>query len=142
MCEKWSIVAVDTLPWGEHPFRCRWASRFERVASRDASDAERRAVVRDVALSLTADELAACPYHDGNRHQAAEAAVALVETGDTSIEAINTVIASRGLDDRTAEWFCSFFSEPIFVVGDTLGNGQHRVCAMKLAKVLRCPIEP
>lgn len=142
MPKEWSIVAVDSLPWPEHPFRCRWASRFERVAPENATEAERRTAVRELALSLTSDELAACPYHDADWHQAAEAAASQVESGDTTWEAIEAVIASARLDQDTAEAFRSFFTEPIFVANDTLGNGQHRVCAMKLAKVPRCPIEP
>jgi len=142
MPEEWSIVAVDSLPWAHHPFRCRWAARFERLTPDDAPEAERRAAVRDLALSLTPAELAACPYHDADWRMAAETAVALVESGDTSIEALERIVASLRLDGNTAEALCSFFSDPIFVAGDGLGNGQHRVCAMKLADVPRCPVEP
>jgi hypothetical protein len=47
--------------------------------------------------------------------------------------------AGENQDSGEALW--SFFREPIFVSGDVLGNGQHRICAMKLARVPRCLIE-
>jgi hypothetical protein len=50
-------------------------------------------------------------------------------------------VDTRSLDPETGWAFWSFFREPIFVSGDRLGNGQHRVCALRLAGVERCPIE-
>lgn len=142
VAEDWEIVEVDSLPWPHHPFKCRWTERFERVLAAGAPESEHRAAVRDLALSLTPAELAACPYHDADWRAAAAAAVTLAKSGDTSCEALAAVIASQEMDDSTAEALCSFFKDPIFLSDDGLGNGQHRVCAMKLAQVPRCPIEP
>ena len=52
------------------------------------------------------------------------------------------VTRDYGLDQEECEMLWSFFAEPIFCSGNSLGNGQHRVCAMKLAKVPRCPYRP
>lgn len=98
--------------------------------------------MRDLALSLTPAELAECPYHQADWHTAAAAAIKLAQAGDSSGEALAAAIATQQLDSATAEALHSFFAEPIFVSGDGLGNGQHRVCAMKVARVPHCPIEP
>ena len=47
----------------------------------------------------------------------------------------------ESLDDTIAEALVSFFSKPIWINGSELGNGQHRSCAIRLSRVVRCPVE-
>ena len=129
------------MPWPENPFKCRWVTRFTDAVPDDAPDSQRREIVRDIALRLTPVEVAACSYHGADWRTAAALAIAAVESGETSWNALDDAVRASSLDDETTEALLSFFVEPIFVSGTSLGNGQHRVCAMKLAKVPRCPIE-
>jgi hypothetical protein len=48
---------------------------------------------------------------------------------------------SEGLEDEDLWAAVRFFREPIWVDGKRLGNGQHRVCAMKVSGVRRCLAE-
>jgi hypothetical protein len=116
------IVDVGSLPWPHLLFKCRWRDRFVLASEAPAA-------------------LTECPYPAIDWHAAAAAAVALVEAGDASTAAIARAARERKLDPDTSEALFNFFADPIFCSGESLGNGQHRVCAMKLAKVPRCPIE-
>lgn len=127
----WRIVRVDDLPWAHNPFRCRWKKEFDATGTGDFG-----AFVR----GLAPDELAECPYHDGLTDwvEAARVAVELVEAGGPD--------PGDGYEPAETHTGCtpwaivSFFAYPIHLDGDRLGNGQHRVCAMKVTGVERCPI--
>jgi hypothetical protein len=103
-------------------------------------DGEAQAVMRSMVLGLTPTEVAACAYHEPDWQRAADTAVALVErTGELTFQDLDE--AGRSTDDKTRWAFYSLKFDPIiWHGGDGLVNGQHRVCAMKLAGVSRCPI--
>jgi hypothetical protein len=111
------------------PFKCRWKQEF------NASGIES---FGDFVRTLTPAQIAECRYHATDWMTAARVAVELVEAGatDDDIDA-----AAEAHDPCTGYAIASFWAEPIFVDGRRLGNGQHRVCAMKLAGVPQCPIE-
>jgi hypothetical protein len=138
---RWRIADVDLLPWPHCPFKCRWYERFRILAPEETPIRECQAVARDLARSLSSAEIRQCGYHRFDWQRIANAAVALAESGDTSAEAISKAVASHELDDDDAMELWMLFGHPIFLAGASLGNGQHRVCAMKLAGVQRCPIE-
>jgi len=137
----WRVVDVASLPWPHDPFRRHWVERFRDAAAEATTDAQRQEIVRDIALGLTPVEVSACSYHDADWRTAAATAIAVVESGEACWKALDDAARETNLDDETTEAFLSFFIEPIFVNGTSLGSGQHRVCAMKLANVPRCPIE-
>jgi hypothetical protein len=97
--------------------------------------------MRSMVLGLEPSQVTACGYHWPDWHLAAATAVALVEqTGHLPWDALDEAAAS--MDDETRWAFYSLRMEPIvWAGGERLVNGQHRVCAMKLAGVPRCPIQ-
>ena len=104
----------------------------------------RRAILGSAFESFAADDrkVKSCEYHRPDWTKAAEVACSLVERGLTGdMHAFDLASKEAGLDECTRWAALSFLVEPIFVDGPRLGNGQHRVCAMKMAGVERCPIE-
>lgn len=132
---------MDALPWPDHLFRCHWARLFDEATRCASTGAERRHIVRTVATALSRDEVGACEYHSARWDVAADIAVQLARSGDTSWSAIAAAERAYDLGGATAQALYSFFADPIFVSGESLGNGQHRVCALKLARARHCPIE-
>jgi hypothetical protein len=141
MSRLWTLMDVDALPWPHHLFRCRWAHRFGEATKDAATEAECRSNVRAVASALSEEEVAACEYHSAQWNVAADIGVELVRNGDTSWTAISRAQQAHGLNDATAQALLSLFADPIFLSGESLGNGQHRVCALKLSRARRCPVE-
>jgi hypothetical protein len=89
----------------------------------------------------TAEQVAECRYHHASTDWVAAAGVAveLVQSGRTG--RYDPYTAAETHHEATACAIVTFFADPIFVSGTEIGNGQHRICAMKLAGVARCPIE-
>lgn len=142
------VVKVAILPWPWGPFKCRFKERFDRLAAaaNPEDEAARSAIFATMVSELSAAERQQCRYHQTNWTIAAGVAVTAwcgkVSPDDAQFEDLVTH-AGGGPD----EWLgaSSFFSEPIFLQPadpPTLGNGQHRVCAMKCAGVEHCLIEP
>jgi hypothetical protein len=100
-----------------------------------------QAATRRLALSLSDDELARCPYHRPDWSMAANTAGTLLErTGRLTTALADQAARSTSMDDQPAWALISLVADPILWNGsDQLANGQHRVCAMKLAGVRRCP---
>jgi hypothetical protein len=151
------VVPVADLPWAHHPFRCPYSAEFEAAVPEplvppgrgtpervyEFSEAARHPYIAAFALSLTAEQLHRCAYHRPNWKWAAAAAVAAFERGIVPEPGeISQAVRVAGESDETAEAMWSFWREPIFLNGPLLGNGQHRMCALKLAGVRRYVIEP
>jgi hypothetical protein len=138
--EDWRIADVEALPWPSDLFRCPWRERIADVL--DGSDESgRQAATRSLVLGLTPEEVAACPYHQPDWLLAARTAVALLESDRFSLEHLSSAAQVAGMDRDTEEAMYGFIWEPIIWNGGArVGNGQHRVCAMKLAGVPRCPV--
>lgn len=137
----WRVVLVKELPWPEDLFRCRWVKEFREASKAAPTTVEQRGAIACYAHQLTTAQLKECPYHRPDWSLAAGTAVELVGRGRVSSTTAAEAADQRGFDVCTASALVAFFAEPIFVDADGLGNGQHRVCAMKLAKVQYCPIE-
>jgi hypothetical protein len=129
---------VADLPWPHNLFRCGWAERFAAATDHLDARSELQAATADTARALSPDEVAACPVHQTDWKRAASIAVAVVEAGGDLDDLDRSV---EGLEFDLVDAAASFFYHPIFLDGDGLGNGQHRVCAMKLGGAQRCPIE-
>jgi hypothetical protein len=138
--EHWRIADVDAMPWPRDLFRCPWRLRIADVLE-DLDELEQQEATRSMVLSLTQEEVAACPYHQPAWRVAADTAVALVEAGQLSGDHLARAARAADMDRDTEEALWSFVWEPIiWNGGNRLRNGQHRVCAMKLAGVRRCPV--
>lgn len=143
----WRVVPVVALPFPFHLFRCPFVERhlraLEAVGAQRDDYATPEQCSRAFRLFVTdvAEELTTCPYHQRDWNLAAERAIEAVRRRQS--EGGSRVTAeTEGLDHETAWAAWEFFAEPIWISGgDRLGNGQHRVCAMKCAGVLEAPIE-
>jgi hypothetical protein len=139
--EDWRIVEVATLPWPRCLFRCPLHSALQGDIKFMKDLHEAQAATRRLSLSLSGDEVAKCPYHRPDWRLAADTAVALLErTGGLTVEIADQAVRSIEMDDETAWALISLVADPIlWGGGDEVANGQHRVCAMKLAGASRCP---
>lgn len=143
---RWSIVPARALPYPFNLSRCRFADRhataLEAVGSTpdECPTAAQCSSAFDAFIEELADLINACPFHQPDWRLAAERAIDAThkpDSGDLSQIAVDT----SELDDKTSWAAWSFFSEPIWIDGDRIGNGQHRLCAMKCTDVSKLPIE-
>jgi hypothetical protein len=137
------VIAVADLPWPHFLFRCHFSALFVAAVPSAVEDDVRAQYVEACARDIPPWRLRRCEYHRPNWTWAAATAIACWETGDADDALGDAAEAGRrtGESDDTILAMYSFFWEPIFISGTRLGNGQHRVCAMKLAGVLHCLIE-
>lgn len=133
LCE----VPVASLPWPWNPFKCTWQDRFEGlVGGRKLGDPERTALFERMATALSPDEVGQCPYHVTDWRLAADLALSLNRLGNTPAHrTIENGVRARGGGNAEIEAVCSFWEEPMSWSegAPVVGNGQHRVCALKLA---------
>jgi hypothetical protein len=138
------IADMASLPWGHAIFRCRYTALFDAAvrevpAGRPETN---QPVVENVARSLTSEQFAQCDYHRPDWVLAAKLAIdCWRERGSGRRSDIGIALERFVLSDDTRWAVESFFIEPIWIDGPLLGNGQHRICAMKLAGVRRCLVE-
>jgi hypothetical protein len=123
---RFLICEVSALPWPHLRFKCANATAF--WGARDP------AAVLD---ALSPAQLRACWTHTVDWRPIAELAVELVRAGHEH----PSDLALRSLGTPKSWYLVELFSEPIFLNGDQLGNGQHRVCAMKAQGVPLIVIE-
>jgi hypothetical protein len=98
--------------------------------------------VEAVARSFSKAQVGRCPYHRPDWNIAAEVAVTCwQEARGDYLSDVGEALSQVDLTEETRWAAESFFIEPIWINGPSLGNGQHRVCAMKLAGVPRCLVE-
>jgi hypothetical protein len=135
------IVAVADLPWAHHPYKCAFADEFGATVPGDVAFEDRPGYFAIFAGALSPERLQTCRYHLANWQLAADAAIHVWEDDVPDVDAVVEGLLAAGESEHTVDAMCSFFWEPIFINGTLLGNGQHRVCAMKLAGVPRCLIE-
>ncbi|HEU5061740.1 MAG TPA: hypothetical protein VFT79_01150 [Solirubrobacterales bacterium] len=93
--------------------------------------------------SLSKAQIRHCPYHRPDWNVAARLAIDWWRDRgrEGRLEDFALETADAKLDAPTQWAAGSFFVEPIWINGSLLGNGQHRVCAMKRAGVPRCLVE-
>jgi hypothetical protein len=90
-----------------------------------------------------------CDYHQADWETATAAAIeALDGAAGLSSRALASVAAeiaiARGGDELTVCMAHSLFADPIFLMRgrqSSLGNGQHRMCAMKIAGIESCVMD-
>ncbi|HEX4304841.1 MAG TPA: hypothetical protein VHZ54_02285 [Solirubrobacterales bacterium] len=139
------ITDLANLPWPQAIFRCRYTALFDAAIREVPADRPESAqpLVENVARSLTPEQLSQCDYHRPDWVLAAELAIdCWRERGSVRRSDIGVALDERLVLSDDTRWAAeSFFIEPIWIDGPLLGNGQHRICAMKLAGVRRCLVE-
>lgn len=139
------IADVSALPWPHGLFRCPNARLFEAsIPEADRDHAEKcQAFIEEGVHSLSQARVRHCSYHRPDWKVAARLAIDWWrERGsENQPDDFDLVLAEANLGIATRWAAESFFAEPIWINGPLLGNGQHRVCAMKLAGVPRCLVE-
>jgi hypothetical protein len=138
------IADVASLPWPHGLFRCPHKHVFD--ASIPDKDKDRREDsqphVEAVARRFSKAQVRRCPYHRPDWIIAAEVAITCwQEARRDDLSDVGEALSQVDLTEETRWAAESFFIEPIWIDGPSLGNGQHRVCAMKLAGVSRCLVE-
>jgi hypothetical protein len=130
-------VPVDALPWPWNPSRCAWYPRFvESLGGRNLDERGRGDVFRKVVRDLAPSEIRMCWYHATNWNLAAQLAVALYRDQKKPSDPGFAPYATRngaGADEIEAVY--SFWDDPIIWAdgAETVTNGQHRTCALKVS---------
>ena len=144
------MVSVDQLPSPHHLFRCPFAREHKRCVAAVGESSAGLAVAFDRFAAAVAPRTWQCDYHHADWETATAAAIAALDDAApwASSRALASVAAeiagARGGDEMTMWMAHSLFADPIFLMRSdlpALGNGQHRVCAMKIAGVMRCVID-
>jgi hypothetical protein len=141
----WRVVSVESLPpphwlWKQ---ACPLRPEYEQIVAEtpEGPDRYRRAFER--FLAECGERMHECEYHEPDWSLIAGIAVEAVESGaDDPLEEAERLAAAHGLSDEWIEWLGWLLLDPVFTIdrGRKLGNGLHRVCAMKAVGVKRCPI--
>lgn len=138
------IADLVSLPWPHGLFRCAHKRLFDD-AMPDAARChpeDCQSYVEAVARRLPEVQVRRCPYHRPDWKRAAEVAIGCwQESGCDEQSDLGKAFSRANLSEETRWAAESFFIEPIWINGPLLGNGQHRVCGMKLAGVTRCLVE-
>jgi hypothetical protein len=142
---RYRVVCVSDLPWPHRPFKCGLKEDFSRFApgwegwdQEEAQDAFRRFIE-----SRPPADFERCGYHDVDWPRLAEDAIRLLDEADGERPGrwdIEDAFEAEGrADDAGYVW--SFFDYDAIVWpdgGETVENGQHRVCALKQMGAVRC----
>ncbi|MER5617722.1 hypothetical protein [Streptomyces sp. NPDC002215] len=138
-------VATSLLPWPHGLFKCAYKARWERLATTypDGDEARFHIVHAELFSSLTAEEFAACPYHQANWPAIVETALAYAaaeEAGDH--EKAQLLYAMEHLDESDRLWARDLLGDHLMWSqgSSALTNGQHRLCAMREANVKSVPV--
>jgi hypothetical protein len=131
--QQLSIARVEDLPWGHHPFRC---ALLDASAQWPIELDEGQAKFEALVSGRSDAEVNQCPYHQADWRQAADLAVYAwrhqVWPDSTTFDEL---VDDHHLEEGTIAAAHSLFVEPIAYTATELMNGQHRVCALKLASV-------
>lgn len=140
------VVRVNELPWPWNPFRCQWRDRFAAlIADRDLGDTERATLFQEMATSLSPKEIKSCRFHDADWSVAADVAVDIFRQGMSPDTAdLGALVQAVGGGAVETDAVRSFWMDPItWSPGSPfVGNGQHRICALKLAGAPAALAEP
>lgn len=140
------VIAVADLPWPHNPCRCKWSGRFEQVAAvYPSSGHPDPAVGAHWFLTLTDDELSACPFHRADWHRIADVSVYVFRSlanEATLRDALGAVEAELG-DSPEGRWCSSLFLDPIVCrpKDASVTNGQHRACALRASGAPLCVVD-
>lgn len=138
------IADLASLPWPHGLFRCAHKRLFDSAIPEAAKPRPEdcQPHVEAVARGLPGIEIRRCPYHRPDWKLAAEVAISCWQESGCDDQFDPGEAFSRANLSEETRWAAeSFFIKPIWIDGPLLGNGQHRVCGMKLAEVTQCLVE-
>ncbi|HUR03169.1 MAG TPA: hypothetical protein VM347_11555 [Nonomuraea sp.] len=141
------LVPLSSLPWPHGLFKCAHAPADERLARgypRDKnSDSASQAAHAELFTQLSAHDFAACPYHQANWPLIGEIARRAVAGPERDWRDALTPADTARLTPQDEHWLDSFEIDPIAWDDghDSITNGQHRLCALRAAGVLICPVD-
>ncbi|HEX7948884.1 MAG TPA: hypothetical protein VF494_00940 [Candidatus Limnocylindrales bacterium] len=129
---------VDELPPPHAPWKCAFAPRFDAmkadIGTVHVSDDELLAVGERFIASLTAADIASCPYHAGDWRAIADESVRVLERSATTDRgALAGLAGSSDLSTIDLGWLVSLFQDPVVAHDRSFGNGQHRGCALRFS---------
>ncbi len=133
------------LPFAHDPFRCAHAERFVALASDASGDVSQAQARAAFFAQLGPADFASCPRHEGDWGRIAAAAVDVTKAsppGGPYDDALAVVAKTRVLSRSERSWLHSLIEDPIAwrPGADEIANGQHRVCALRAAGVIECPV--
>ncbi|MFI7135796.1 hypothetical protein ACIBQ1_59835 [Nonomuraea sp. NPDC050153] len=141
------LVPLSSLPWPHGLFKCAHAptgARLARGYPRDKdSDGASQAAHAELFTQLSAQDFAACPYHQANWPLIGEIARRAVVGPEREWRSALIPADTDQLTRQDERWLNSFEIDPInWDDGhDAITNGQHRLCALRAAGVLTCPVD-
>lgn len=143
MLDGMQVVAVADLPWAHNPWKCAHAERYQAVRKLYGKGCSGEiASGAHFFLSLDADQLAACPYHQHDWLAIAAASVKLLNRLPPTSSQEEVLKAADKLLHRSSDrsQLHLLFTDPIAWHPDstTITNGQHRACALKAANAPLC----
>jgi hypothetical protein len=140
------VVAVEELPGPWNPFNCLYHERFELLSVHLGAGAyrERAETFARMVNELTQAERDRCPYHVTNWSLASEVAIRCWQRClPPGNERFADLVRRAGEGPNEIDAAQSFFFFPLsWQPGEaTVGNGQHRICALKCSSASRCLVE-
>jgi hypothetical protein len=130
---------VANLPWPWNPFKCQFADDFrKRVEGQELSDTSRAEQFELLMQGRSPDEIGTCRYHQTDWPLVASIAVELHRSvPNLNYRDIEDGILGAGGTQSEVEAAKSLWIFPIVWTpgAETVGNGQHRICALKTAQV-------
>ncbi|MEU4229624.1 hypothetical protein AB0F17_35455 [Nonomuraea sp. NPDC026600] len=141
------LVPLSSLPWPHGLFKCAHAPAGERLARGyphdKHSDGASQAAHAELFTQLSAQDFAACPYHQANWPLIGEIARRAVAGPERDWRDALTPADTASLTRQDEHWLDSFEIDPIAWDDghDSITNGQHRLCALRAAGVLTCPVD-
>jgi hypothetical protein len=131
-----TTVKVADVPPPHHLFKCPHEERLGQLS--DLEGEVHRQAWGVFAASLTSDDLRRCGYHDADWRKIAALSIvvlARIQDGQRCHAALRRIRRRYELSEEDGRALWSLFTDPIIWSFDSpeLANGQHRVCALKLA---------
>ncbi len=139
-----TTVRVEDLPVPHHLFKCLHQDRFDEMLGRHRDEPGR--AYSEFLAGLDPEQVARCPYHQADWQKVAALSVAVlarVQEGQRRDKALEQISRRFKLTDRDQIELFFLFADPIHwgFGADQLGNGQHRVCALRMAGAEFCIVE-
>jgi hypothetical protein len=139
------VALVNELPFPERLWKriCPFHREHQRIVDGTGPGPDKRRQAFERFILECGERMGECPYHAPAWSLIAGAAVAAVESGVADPEGVAAETVARGGGDHDLmEWAYWLVADPIDLgdKGRALLDGQHRVCALKAARALRCPV--
>jgi hypothetical protein len=123
-------------------FKCPWRNaHLKAIAAETKSPDGRRRAFEAFLTEIGTAGIAQCPYHELDWAAAADFTCRQFGGRVYDPERLTTAARDAGLGTAAVEGIWEFFSEPVWIDGSRLGNGQHRSCAMRVSGGASCPVE-